>query len=209
MKLTTFVTCALATIALPSLTGAATVSVAYGTGTGITDSSGAALAGGTVKFGHFLVDPVGIGADIAALEAQFIEVGSTASDSAGAAGFFESASLTFDDSSSFEGVAYNTFLGASVYALIVDSGNSEVGVALLGDTFRPDPTVGAGLPNSVANVALDAGVATGVIGDFSGPEIFAGATPASFQLVQQIPEPGSAALAGVAGALLLFRRRRA
>ena len=198
---------ALAALAFAPAAGAATVSVAYGTATGIVDMTGTALVGGLVKFGHFTADPAGIGPDLSALDAAFIEVGSTASDSAGSAGFFETSSFTFDDGDSFEGVPYSSFLGAPVYALISNAGGTEVGVARFNDTFRPDPTVGVGLPNSVANVALDDGAALGIIGGFTGPEIFPGATPAAFQLVP-IPEPSHAVLLGLGLALTAARRRR-
>ena len=201
---------ALAALAFAPAAGAATVSVAYGTGTGIVDTAGNALVGGLVKFGHFTTDPAAIGTDLGALEDAFIEVGATASDSAGAAGFFETSAFTFDDGDSFldaggNSVPYSSFLGAPVYSLITNADSSQFGVARYNDTFRPDPNVGVGLPNSVANTALDDGSAVGIVGGFTGPEIFPGGTPAAYQLV---PEPSHAVLLGLGLTMLAVRRRR-
>ena len=182
---------------------AAAVSVAFDNVlSGTADETGAAPLIATAQLGWFQSgDPGAIGLDVAALQADFIEVGNAST--AQFNGAF-SVGINYDDTDSFEGVAYSTFAGQTMYGLMVAPDGLSVGVVSFSETFPVGES--AVPPDTSSSAGWNPGTATPIFGDFTGGDIGAGAGTTAFQL-QPIPEPSTGVL-GLIGAALMLRRRR-
>lgn len=179
---------------------AAAVTVSFdNTLSGVTDNSGAPLIT-IAQVGWFQSNPTAIGLNVAALQADFIEVGSVQTDQLVAGAF--STAFNFDDTDSFEGTAYSGIAGQTMWGLIVSPDSQSIGLVSFSETFPVGES--AIPPDTSSSAGWNPGTSTVIYGAFSGNDI-GGGNP-SFRL-QAIPEP-SVGILGLFGAALLLRRRR-
>lgn len=191
---------------------------------GVTDHTGAVFSTGSAKFGFFTSDGTlggmildntaisGIGADPAALDAAFVEVGATSDFNAnGIAGQFNA---TVSIASNPDGELATPYLfaeytagisGKPVYALF--DGQGSVGV------FQSNGAAFAsGLDqfNNLTAASFLTGDVTSVIGGNDGPPVLTDpvSTVSSLRLEQAIPEPGVSFLVLIGGLVALLRRRK-